>query len=78
MKYGDQDSGSSIINKVNPLKIKKKSEKLVETKEEIKKTNTAAPIKSGQKIINNIANTNINIVATKTIKKMKKRDRCGL
>ena len=38
----------------------------------IKKTYVNAPVKSGQKIINNVGNTNINIIATKSIKKIKK------
>ena len=36
---------------------------------EIKKTSIDAPIISGQTIINNVANTKIDIVATKSIKK---------
>lgn len=36
---------------------------------EIKQTKISAPVKSGQIIIKNIANTNIDIVATKSIRK---------
>lgn len=45
-------------------------EKVFEVLKEIKKTEVNAPIKSGQKILNNVANTGINIVATKTVKKL--------
>lgn len=41
---------------------------------EIKKISVNAPVKSGHKIINNVANTNINIITTKSIRKLKKRD----
>lgn len=37
---------------------------------EIKKTKLKAPVKSGQTIIKNIVNTGIDIVATKTVKKL--------
>jgi CxxC motif-containing protein len=36
---------------------------------EIKKISISAPVKSGQIIISNVAGTNINIIATKNIKK---------
>ena len=38
---------------------------------EIKKTTVSAPVKSGQIIIKNVANTNIDIIATKSIEKSK-------
>jgi CxxC motif-containing protein len=37
---------------------------------EIRKTKVKAPVKSGQEILNNVANTDINIIATKTVKKL--------
>ena len=37
---------------------------------EIKKVKLRAPIKSGQKILKNAANTDVNIIATKTVKKL--------
>ncbi len=37
---------------------------------EIKKVKLRAPIKSGQKILKNVANTDVNIIATKTVKKL--------
>ena len=37
---------------------------------EIKKARINAPVKPGQEILKNVANTNINIVTTKTIKKL--------
>ena len=43
-------------------------DKLFDALKEIKKTVVAAPIKSGQIIIKNAANTGIDIVATKTVK----------
>ena len=43
-------------------------EKLFSVLEEIKKANVKAPVESGQIIIKNVANTGINIVATKEIK----------
>jgi len=45
-------------------------EKVFQVLKEIKKTKVKAPVKSGQEILNNVANTDINIVATKTIKKL--------
>ena len=42
-------------------------EKLFSILKEIKRTAVNAPVKSGQIIIKNIANTDINIVATKTV-----------
>jgi len=45
-------------------------EKVFQVLKEIRKTKTKAPIKSGQKILKNVANTDINIVATKTVKKL--------
>ncbi len=42
-------------------------EKLFFILKEIKRTAVNAPVKSGQIIIKNIANTDINIVATKTV-----------
>jgi len=46
-------------------------EKLFSILKEIKRTVVNAPVKSGQIIIKNTANTDINIVATKTVKKNK-------
>ena len=42
-------------------------EKLFSILKEIKRTTVNAPVKSGQIIIKNTANTDINIVATKTV-----------
>lgn len=44
-------------------------EKLFSILEEIKKTTVKAPVKSGQIVIKNVAHTDIDIIATKTIKK---------
>jgi len=38
--------------------------------EEIKKTKINAPVKSGQTIIKNVEDTNIDIIATKTVKRI--------
>ena len=46
-------------------------EKLFSILKEIKRTAVNAPVKSGQTIIKNVANTDINIVATKTVKSNK-------
>ncbi len=46
-------------------------EKLFSILKEIKRTAVNAPVKSGQPIIKNVANTGINIVATKTVKNNK-------
>ncbi len=46
-------------------------EKLFSILKEIKRTVVNAPVKSGQIIIKNTANTDINIVATKTVKNNK-------
>jgi CxxC motif-containing protein len=43
-------------------------DKIFEILQEIKNTKTNAPIKSGQMIIKNVADTGINVVATKSIK----------
>lgn len=43
--------------------------KIFSVLKEIKKTKVNAPVKSGQIIIKNVANTKINILATKSIKK---------
>lgn len=45
-------------------------EKVFQVLKEIKKVKIKAPIKSGQEILNNVANTDINIIATKTVKKL--------
>jgi len=45
-------------------------EKVFEVLKEIKKTEVKAPVKSGQEILNNVANTDISIVATKSVKKL--------
>lgn len=45
-------------------------EKVFQVLKEIRKTKTKAPIKSGQKILKNVANTDIDILATKTVKKL--------
>ncbi len=45
-------------------------EKVFQVLKEIRKTKTEAPIKSGQKILKNVANTDIDILATKTVKKL--------
>ncbi len=47
-------------------------EKIFHVLKEIKKTKTKAPVKSGQILIKNIVDTNLDIIATKTIEK--KRD----
>ena len=44
-------------------------DKIFTVLKEIKQTKINAPVKSGQIIIKNIANTNIDIVATKSIRK---------
>lgn len=46
-------------------------EKVFTVLKEIKKTIAKAPIKSGQMVISNAADTNIDIIATKTVKKCK-------
>ena len=46
--------------------------------EEIKKAKINAPVKSGQTIIKNVEDTNIDIIATKTVKRIWKRKRCFL
>ena len=46
-------------------------EKVFTVLKEIKKTIAKAPIKSGQMVISNVAYTNIDIIATKTVKKCK-------
>ncbi|UCD14615.1 MAG: DUF1667 domain-containing protein [Thermoplasmatales archaeon] len=46
--------------------------KVFQVLKEIKMVKISAPIESGQKIINNVANTDINIVATRTVKKIMK------
>lgn len=46
-------------------------EKLFPILKEIKRTAVNAPVKSGQTIIKNVANTDISIVATKTVKNNK-------
>ena len=43
--------------------------KIVSVLNEIKKSSVIAPVESGQILINNVADTNIDIVATKSIKK---------
>jgi len=45
-------------------------EKVFTVLKEIKKTIAKAPIKSGQMVISNVADTNIDIIATKTVKKL--------
>jgi len=45
-------------------------EKIFNVLKEIRKTKVNAPVKSGQRILNNVANTDINIVATKIVKKL--------
>ena len=45
-------------------------EKIFNVLKEIRKTKVKAPVKSGQKILNNVANTDISIVATKSVKKL--------
>ncbi len=45
-------------------------EKIFNVLKEIRKTKVKAPVKSGQEILNNVANTDINIIATKTVKKL--------
>lgn len=44
-------------------------DKLFSVLKEIKKVDVKAPVKSGQILIKNVANTGINIVATKNVKK---------
>ena len=44
-------------------------EKIFDVLKEIKKTTMKAPVKPGKTIIENVANTDIDIVATKTVKK---------
>ena len=45
-------------------------EKVFQVLKEIKNAKVKAPVKSGQKILNNVANTGIDILATKTVKKL--------
>ena len=45
-------------------------DKIFTVLKEIKQTKINAPVKSGQIIIKNIANTNIDIIATKSIRKL--------
>lgn len=46
-------------------------EKIFRVLKDIRRTFVNAPIKSGDNIIKNVAGTGINIVATKTVKKLK-------
>jgi CxxC motif-containing protein len=48
--------------------------KLFEILKQIKKANVDAPIKPGQTIIKNVSNTNIDIIATKSVKKIENKD----
>lgn len=48
-------------------------ENLFDVLEEIKKSSTDAPVRLGQTIIKNVANTSIDIIATKKIKKDDKK-----
>ena len=43
-------------------------DKIFDVLDEIKKVKISAPVKSGQIIIENVADTKINVIATKTIK----------
>jgi CxxC motif-containing protein len=67
-------TSSVLVNNGNwPLVSVKSSKPVPKDKifcvlNEIKKTKVDAPVKSGQIIIKNIANTKINILATKSIK----------
>jgi len=45
-------------------------DKVFQVLKEIKKTKIEAPIKSGQKIIKNVSNIDIDILATRTIEKL--------
>jgi len=45
-------------------------EKVFSVLREIKETIVRAPVKSGQAVISNVADTNIDIIATKTVKKL--------
>lgn len=45
-------------------------EKVFQVLKEIKKTTVNAPVKPGQKILNSVANTDIDILATKIVKKL--------
>jgi len=48
--------------------------KIIQVLKLIKKAKVDAPIKLGQSIIKNVANTRIDIIATKSIKKLEKKD----
>ena len=45
-------------------------DKVFKILKEIKKVKLNAPVKSGQEILKNVANTDFNIIATKTVKKI--------
>lgn len=45
-------------------------DKIFQVLKEIRKTTVKAPVKIGQKIIKNVANTGIDLVATKSVKKL--------
>ncbi len=45
-------------------------DKVFKILKEIKKVKLNAPVKSGQIILRNVANTDFNIIATKTVKKL--------
>jgi len=66
-----------IINGIWPLVSIKTSdmvpkEKIFKILDIIKKIHISAPVKSGDVIIKDIAKTGVNIVATRTVKKIKK------
>ncbi len=63
------DGGEWLLVSVKSTKPVPK-EKIFNVLKEIRKTKVNAPVKSGQRILNNVANTDINIVATKIVKKL--------
>jgi len=68
VKYGDWPLVSVKSSKPIPKDI------IYKVLNEIKKISISAPVKMGQIIISNVAGTNINIIATKNIKKEREVD----
>ncbi len=68
VKYGEWPLVSVKSSKPVPKDI------IYKVLNEIKKISISAPVKMGQIIISNVAGTNINIIATKNIKKEREVD----
>ena len=63
-----EDGELPLVSVKTPNPVPK--EKVFHVLKKIKKTVVKAPVKSGQTIIKNVANTGIDIVSTKTVKKL--------